>query len=63
LVIDGSVATGDVLVVEGKEVGVVTSVAGELGLGMVRREVEPGAVLTSGAAQVVVKELGPKLIT
>lgn len=63
LVIDGSVAAGDVLVVEGKEVGVVTSVAGELGLGMVRREVEPGAVLTSGAAQVVVKELGPKLIT
>jgi hypothetical protein len=34
---------------EGKEVGTVTSAAGNVGLAMVRRQVEPGSTVSAGA--------------
>lgn len=36
---------------EGKEVGTITSIAGDTGIAMIRREIEDGAELTSGASQ------------
>jgi tRNA-modifying protein YgfZ len=49
------VSVGAVITADAKEVGVVTSVAGLLGLGMVRREVAPGDRVRVGgvAAEVV----------
>ena len=38
-----TVAAGDALTIDGREVGVVTSAAGERALAYVRREVEPPA--------------------
>lgn len=39
---------------DGKEVGTMTSVAGSLGLGMVRREIEPGATVEVGGVEATV---------
>jgi folate-binding protein YgfZ len=46
----GLAVTGD-----GEEVGTMTSSAGEIGLGLLRRGVEPGQVVTVGDAQAVVE--------
>ena len=40
---------------DGEEVGTMTSSAGEVGLGLVRRGVEPGDVVTVGAGQALVE--------
>jgi folate-binding protein YgfZ len=50
---EGPIQTGDVLTFEGREVGAVGSVAsspafGEIALALVRREAEPGAVVSVG---------------
>ena len=47
---------GSSVLSEGKEMGTMTSVAGLLGLGMVRREIEPGAKIEVGGASAVVRE-------
>ena len=39
---------------DGKEVGTMTSVSGSLGLGMVRREIEPGATVEVGGVEATV---------
>jgi folate-binding protein YgfZ len=56
----GPVAAGDTLVVDGHDVGVVTSSAGARALAYVRREIDPPAVGTVGGASVRVELLpGP----
>jgi folate-binding Fe-S cluster repair protein YgfZ len=55
----GSLAVGDELSADAKVVGAVTSSAGDVALGYVRREVEPGARLQSGSAEVLVEEIHP----
>lgn len=54
---DGPLDRGLVVQADGKDVGAVTSVAGEVGLAMLRREVEPGAVVTVGAGTAVVEAI------
>ena len=51
---DGVLAPGVELEAEGARVGKVTSVAGEKALGIVKRTVEPGAIVTSGDIDVKV---------
>jgi folate-binding protein YgfZ len=46
---DGRLAVGDDVVAEGKTVGSVTTSAGDVGLGLIRREVEPGAHVAAGS--------------
>jgi folate-binding protein YgfZ len=54
---DATLVAGSPLQVEGKEVGTVTSAAGSVGLAMVRREIEPDAVVEVGDAVAVVKAI------
>jgi folate-binding protein YgfZ len=54
---DGSLTRGDVVAVDGREVGEVTSAAGGVALAMLRREVEPGAHVGVGTASAVVETL------
>ena len=53
----GSMARGEAVAFEGREVGEVTSAAGSVALAMLRREVEPGAQITAGAVEAVVEAL------
>ena len=53
----GSFAAGDAVTIDGREVGVLTSVAGSRGLASVRREVEPPVDATVGAATVRIEPL------
>jgi folate-binding protein YgfZ len=53
----GSMARGEAVAFEGREVGEVTSAAGLVALAMLRREVEPGAQVTAGAVEAVVEAL------
>jgi folate-binding protein YgfZ len=53
----GSLAVGDELSADGKAVGSVTSSAGDVALGYVRREIEPGARLQAGDVTVLVEEI------
>jgi folate-binding protein YgfZ len=48
---DDALAVGDDVVYEGKVVGRVTSSAGDVGLAMLRREVEPGATVDVNGAR------------
>jgi folate-binding protein YgfZ len=54
---DGPLARGLAVQADGKEVGSVTSAVSGVGLAMLRREVEPGAVVTVGAGTAVVEEI------
>ena len=58
--LQGEAAVGDPVIHDGAEVGVVTSVAGDLALGLVRRVVAPGAVVELRGASATVAELPPK---
>jgi folate-binding protein YgfZ len=51
----GPAMPGDPITYEGKEVGTMTSKGGDLGLGMVRREVPVGARVGVGGHQAVVR--------
>ncbi|MDQ5815050.1 MAG: tRNA-modifying protein YgfZ, partial [Actinomycetota bacterium] len=51
---DGALAPGLELEAEGARVGKVTSVAGHKALAIVKRTVEPGAIVTSGDVDVKV---------
>jgi len=53
----GSLAVGAGVSLDGREVGAVTSTAGDVALAMLRREVEPGASVLVGDAAVVVEAL------
>ena len=53
----GSVAAGDALSIDGRDLGVVTSVAGTRALAYVRREVEPPADASVGAVTVRIEPL------
>jgi folate-binding protein YgfZ len=51
---DGAPSEGSSIMHDGNEVGTITSAAGSVGLGMVRREIEPGdTVKTSGKTALV----------
>jgi hypothetical protein len=54
---DGPLARGLAVQADGKEVGSVTSAVSGVGLAMLRREVEPGAVVTVGAGTAVVEAI------
>ncbi len=54
---DGAPDPGATLELEGNEVGTLTSAAGSLGLGMLRREVDPGATVEVSDRKALVKEL------
>jgi tRNA-modifying protein YgfZ len=56
LELDGPVEPGAEVSVDGKPVGVLTSVQGRVGLGVLRFEVEPGAVVQVGSATATVRE-------
>ncbi len=53
----GTFTRGDVVTVDGREVGEVTSAAGAVALAMLRREVEPGARVDAGAVGALVEAL------
>ena len=53
--VDGAAQPGDELTLDGKTVGRLTSVAGDVALGYVRVEVPDGAVLTAGAGHAKVR--------
>ncbi|HEX9761995.1 MAG TPA: hypothetical protein VGA97_02745, partial [Acidimicrobiia bacterium] len=55
--LEGSVEPGSVIVYEGNEVGAVTSVAGGLGMALIRREVTPGDRVAVGGVGAVVRDL------
>ncbi len=57
LELSAPVTPGTVITAEDREVGLVTSVAGRLGLGMVRREIEPGDQVNVGEETAVVLAL------
>lgn len=57
---DSPVAAGTTLSADGKEVGTVTSVSGRRGLGLVWREVEPGARVDAGGVGATVEEVPQK---
>lgn len=48
---------GSVITAGDKEVGTMTSVAGRVGLGMVRREIEPGSTVSVGGVEATVVEI------
>ncbi len=50
-------ARGEAVALDGRDVGEVTSAAGDVALAMLRREIEPGTSLQVGAAPVVVEAL------
>lgn len=52
---DGTLAAGDDVVAGGRSVGAVTSSAGDVALGLLRREVEPGAAVQVGSATAAVE--------
>ncbi len=56
LELSSPVAAGTAVTDDGKEVGTMSSVAGLLGLGMVRREIEPGAKVEVGGVSAIVRE-------
>lgn len=58
--IDGDAEAGTEILHDGKPVGVLTSVAGDRGLGVVKRKVEPGDTVEIGSARGVVRELPQK---
>ena len=51
----GAIAAGADVEAGGKVVGTVTSAVGDVGLALLRREVEPGAVVRAGATDVTVE--------
>jgi len=53
----GSLAPGAVVSLDGREVGAVTSTAGDVALAMLRREVEPGASVLVGDVAVAVEAI------
>ncbi|MFZ0014231.1 MAG: hypothetical protein WAL25_08965 [Acidimicrobiia bacterium] len=57
---DGPLTLGQTLTSDGKEVGKLTSVTGNVGLAMVRREVEPGDVVDAGGVEASIEELTAK---
>jgi tRNA-modifying protein YgfZ len=61
--IEGSASPGDQIVWGDKEVGLVTSISGSVGLGMVRREVPVAAVVGVGSATAVVRAIRPEPAT
>ena len=54
---EGSLTRGAAVSVDGREVGEVTSAAGDIALAMLRREVEPGAGVRAGEVSAVVEAL------
>jgi folate-binding protein YgfZ len=52
--------SGEMLTHDGKEVGNLTSVTGNVGLAMVRREVEPGDEVDAGGVRASIEELPAK---
>lgn len=57
LELSSAVPAGSAVTADGKEVGAMTSVAGQLGLGMVRREIETGSKVEVGGVSAVVAAL------
>ena len=57
LELSGDVDRGSVLISDGKEVGRLTSVTGDLGMALVKRQVEPGDLVTAGTGQATVVEI------
>lgn len=55
--LDAPAPAGSTVTVGGKDVGRMTSVAGLLGLGMVRREVQPGERVSVGGVEATVAEI------
>jgi folate-binding protein YgfZ len=53
----GSLAPGATVSVDGREVGAVTSSAGDVALAMLRREIEPGAPVLVGDVSALVESL------
>jgi folate-binding protein YgfZ len=51
----GGLERGSVVTLDGKEVGEITSSAGNVALAMLRREVEPGAAVRAGDAAAVIE--------
>jgi folate-binding protein YgfZ len=54
---EGSLTRGAAVSLDGREVGEVTSAAGDIALAMLRREVEPGAGVSAGEVAAVVEAL------
>jgi tRNA-modifying protein YgfZ len=52
---DGTLAPADDVVADGKSVGSVTTSAGDVALGMLRREVEPGSAVQVGTSTAIVE--------
>jgi folate-binding protein YgfZ len=55
--VDGAPRPGATVELDGSEVGTLTSAVGSLGLGMLRREVEPGATVDVSGRKALVQEL------
>ena len=60
LKLNGEVEPGAVIVSDGKEVGRLTSSSGNLGMGLVKRQVEPGDLVAVGDGQATVVEITSK---
>ncbi|MEX0797416.1 MAG: hypothetical protein WEB67_06455 [Acidimicrobiia bacterium] len=60
LQLDSPVAAGTTIVADGKEVGTLTSASGLRGLGLVWREVEPGARVDAGGVGATVEDVPQK---
>ena len=60
LELNDEVEPGAVIVSDGKEVGRLTSSSGNLGMGLVKRQVEPGDLVAVGAGQATVVEITSK---
>ena len=58
--LDGEAQPGTEIVYDGSPVGVLTSVAGTSGIGVLKRLVEPGEMVEIGAATALVRELPEK---
>ena len=53
----GAIGRGEPVTFEGREVGTVTSTSGPVALAMLRREVEPGVHVSTGAIEAVVEAI------
>ncbi len=58
--LDGPAAPGDTITHGGNDVGLLTSVAGGLGLGVLKRRVEPGQSVEVGGVEGIVREIPSK---
>jgi folate-binding protein YgfZ len=56
---DSPLTAGSVVVVDGKEVGTVTTTAGNVALATIRRAVDPGSVVVAGAVTARVEAVAP----